>query len=56
MGCVTSTDLLKNNVTFITFNYDVSFENAVGYALAETEVFQPSDVFEFVSEERIIHC
>jgi len=51
----TSSDLLKNKVHFITFNYDVSLETALSDALRGIEQFEPSDVQNFMKDNRIMH-
>ena len=38
-GCKESEELLKNNVTFVTFNYDISLEYYVYTALKQIEMF-----------------
>ena len=38
-GCITGDDLLKNNVNFITFNYDVSLEYTLHHGLSAIDIF-----------------
>jgi hypothetical protein len=53
-NCRQSSDLLKNKVTFITFNYDVSLERSLYRALTSISMFKPGDVTSFFSD-RILH-
>jgi hypothetical protein len=54
-GCVTSKDLLRNQVTFVTFNYDVSLEQAIYAGLSHTKLFDPKDINEFMGNGRFLH-
>jgi hypothetical protein len=54
-GCEMSSDLFKNNVTFITFNYDNSLEYHLYKALTSIDLLAPSDVQRFLSDGRIVH-
>ena len=56
MGCSESGDLHKNNVSFVTFNYDVSLEYALHHGLNAMDTFKQQDVEQFLQEPRIIHC
>ena len=53
--CMNSTDLLQNDVHFVTFNYDVSLEHALDQALRNIELFKTADIERFLSKDRIIH-
>jgi hypothetical protein len=53
--CKTSSDLLRNDVRFITFNYDVSLEAELLRGLRHIELFQKSDIDEFFAQDRIMH-
>jgi hypothetical protein len=50
-----SSDLLKNDVSFVTFNYDVSLELALHRGLRHIELFQEADVSKFLGGDRILH-
>lgn len=52
--CAKSSDLLLNDVTFVTFNYDVSLETALRQGLEHIELFSPDDVKTFFSNERFL--
>lgn len=54
-GCSTSSDLLKNKVNFITFNYDLSLEERLSTGLQHTALFSKSDVEKFLGDDRIVH-
>jgi hypothetical protein len=54
-GCRKSSDLLDNDVHFITFNYDTSFEYQLSQALTSIALFKPNDVEKFLSDNRIVH-
>ena len=43
-NCNSSADILKNNVHFVTFNYDVSLEYHLWRSLSSIELFKPSDI------------
>ena len=54
--CDKPEDLLKNDVRFITFNYDTSLEYHLVNALNETAFFSGTGVVEsFFNDDRIIH-
>jgi len=55
--CRTGADLLKNNVTFVTFNYDVSLERELYEGLSSIEMFaRATDVPKrFFSDDRFLH-
>jgi hypothetical protein len=55
VGCTASGDLLKNNVSFVTFNYDMSLEARLSRSLRNVEIFLPSDIEKFLGGNRIIH-
>jgi hypothetical protein len=50
-----STDIMKNQVQFVTFNYDVSLEYELDMGLRSISLFKPEDVELFLSDERILH-
>jgi hypothetical protein len=54
-NCTNSSDLLKNKVHFVTFNYDVSLEHALSDALGNIEQFDAPDVQNFIKDNRIMH-
>lgn len=54
-GCQESADLLKNDVRFITFNYDTSLEYHLFKALMAMDMLKSSDVEKFLADDRIIH-
>lgn len=54
-GCTTSSDLLKNNVTFITFNYDVSLSSLLYQSFQSIDKFDQKDIEDFFSDNRFIH-
>jgi hypothetical protein len=53
--CKQSKDLLLNEVSFVTFNYDVSLENNLGNGLRHIKMFDGKDVTTFLGGTRIIH-
>lgn len=53
-GCTEAKDLLRNQVTFVTFNYDVSLEEQLESGLTQTELFKESCA-EFFTENPVIH-
>ena len=55
-SCRITSDLRRNNVSFITFNYDVSLEHALYHGLTAIDIFEPDDVSQFLDNQRIIHC
>jgi hypothetical protein len=54
-GCRESTELLKNDVHFITFNYDTSLEYHLNKALTSIDLLRSADVEQFLGYNRIIH-
>jgi hypothetical protein len=54
INCKTSSDLFKNQVKFVTFNYDLSLEIALSNGLAHIQLLKPQ-VIEFLAEDRIFH-
>jgi hypothetical protein len=54
-NCPVSKDLLRSDVHFVTFNYDVSLDNALRHGLNSIEQFEVSDIDEFLGGDRIIH-
>ena len=56
IDCRTSADLLSNDVTFVTFNYDVSLEIALSQGLEHIELFKKDDVIQkFFEGDRFLH-
>lgn len=55
MGCEESTDLLRNKVSFVTFNYDTSLETRLRVGLRHIQIFEPAVVEQFLSGSRITH-
>ena len=53
-GCEKSSDLLSNNVHFITFNYDASLEYNLYRSLDVIDMFEKEDIVKFF-EDRILH-
>ena len=53
--CSTPSEILNKNVSFVTFNYDVSLEYVLWNGLRAIEFFDASHVDEFFSSERILH-
>jgi len=53
--CQKSGDLLNNKVKFVTFNYDTSLEYHLFRALTAIDLLDPSDVKEFLGDNRIVH-
>ena len=53
-NCVNSKDLLKNKV-HVTFNYDVSLEQALHQGLSSIEQLDAPDVGEFFKADRVVH-
>ena len=54
-GCRHSSDLHKNNVNFVTFNYDLSLETELRKQILCDELFAEEDIDKFLFENRIIH-
>lgn len=56
-NCRTAHDLLKNNVTFVTFNYDVSLQRNLYDGLSSIEMFgaEPKVIEEFFGSKRFLH-
>jgi hypothetical protein len=54
-GCSNSIDLFKNQVKFITFNYDASLEFHLFKALSSIDILSKADVERFLSQDRIVH-
>jgi hypothetical protein len=55
IGCENSSDLLSGELTFVTFNYDVSLENALTQALEHIDMFKADDVKKFLAADRFLH-
>jgi hypothetical protein len=54
-GCTASSDILKNNVHFVTFNYDASLEYCLFEALRLIGLLKQPDLEKFLREDRIVH-
>jgi hypothetical protein len=54
-NCDDSTDIFKNNVHFVTFNYDISLEYYLRRSLSSIELFKLSDIDAFLNDKRITH-
>jgi hypothetical protein len=54
-GCGKSADLFKNDVHFITFNYDASLEYHLYDALTSLDIIEEADAQQFLTKDRIIH-
>lgn len=54
-GCRTSEDVLKNNVKFVTFNYDHSLEKELLKGLGAMAMFTQEDIASFMGSDRILH-
>jgi hypothetical protein len=55
VGCSKSADLLRNKISFVTFNYDLSLEHRLASALRHVQLFEPEDIKTFLGGNRIIH-
>jgi hypothetical protein len=55
LGCLDSDDLLRNKVSFVTFNYDGSLERRLGDSLRQIQILQEEDIKKFLSGTRIVH-
>ena len=55
-GCSESADLFKNDVHFITFNYDASLEYHLFTALTSVDLLDKADVKRFLGSKRIVHA
>jgi hypothetical protein len=54
-GCGKSADLCRNDVHFITFNYDASLEYHLFRALTSIDLLRAADVESFLRDHRIVH-
>lgn len=54
-GCKVPADLLENQVSFITFNYDTSLEHRLFHGLRAIKFFEGVDINEFLGSGRIRH-
>ncbi|MEP6831185.1 MAG: hypothetical protein ABI963_12655 [Rhizomicrobium sp.] len=54
-GCQKSQDLMRNDVRFVTFNYDTSLERRLFDGLSNISRFEFSDVEKFLSRDRVLH-
>ncbi len=48
-------ELLSNNVTFVTFNYDISLETSLYRSLQYIESFNKPDIENFIESDRFLH-
>jgi hypothetical protein len=55
INCKSSSDILKNTVHFVTFNYDISLERALSSGLSHIELFQHDDIENFLANGRVVH-
>jgi hypothetical protein len=55
INCKDSSDIFRNDVQFVTFNYDVSLERALHEGLQHIQLFQPEDIAKFLANDRIMH-
>lgn len=55
INCRESFDILRNAIQFVTFNYDVSLERALGNGLSHIELFQRADIEKFLANDRVVH-
>jgi hypothetical protein len=55
INCKESTDLSKNDVRFVSFNYDASLELALYEGLSHIEQFEKDDIEGFLGDDRILH-
>lgn len=53
-GCAESTDLLRNQVNFVTFNYDTSLDRTLYSGLHAHSLFARTEIDEFL-RNRVIH-
>jgi len=53
--CDRSKDLLQNDVSFVTFNYDTSVERRLRRGLQSISRFEPADIEMFLAPPRITH-
>jgi hypothetical protein len=54
-GCKTSSDLLKNTVKFIVFNYDTTLEFHLARAFSSLDLITHDDGDSFLRGDRIVH-
>jgi len=55
IDCKSSSDILKNTVHFVSFNYDISLERALSSGLSHIELFQRDDIEKFLANDRVVH-
>jgi hypothetical protein len=55
INCKNSSDILKNAVHFVTFNYDISLERTLSGGLNHIELFQHDDIEKFLTNDRVDH-
>jgi hypothetical protein len=53
-GCESSKDIFRNNIYFVTFNYDTSLEHVLYTSLSSIELFEEDDVINFITN-RVRH-
>lgn len=53
-GCIKSNDLVKNDVHFVTFNYDVSLENRLYRGLQPNRFFLDEDRESFYKKQNLV--
>ncbi len=53
--CEVSEDLLRNELTFVTFNYDTSLEQRLFAGLSNISLFEEADIRAFLGEGRVLH-
>jgi len=54
-GCAQSADLFKNDMRFISFNYEASLEYHLFKALRSIDIIKPDDARQFITVDRIVH-
>jgi hypothetical protein len=54
-GCNISSDIFRNDVHFVTFNYDTSVEFNLLRSLASIDLISTNDAVKFLTEDRISH-
>lgn len=55
INCRRSSDILRNAINFVTFNYDISLERALSKGLNHIELFERADIESFLSGSRLTH-
>jgi hypothetical protein len=54
-GCAQSDDIYKNNVKFVTFNYDRSIERRIYEGLRARRMFEETIIRNFIAKDLILH-